>query len=73
MAQIFLKYVKAIGLDETASKRCHNYVTVFIDLDRDKDPVLFATPGQGKQALQEFRQFLEDRGGKVDKLDTFMS
>ncbi|GAU09369.1 transposase [Desulfoplanes formicivorans] len=28
-----LKDLKAIGLDETASKRGYNYITVFIDLD----------------------------------------
>ena len=29
-----LSQVKAIGLDETASKRGHNYVTIFIDMER---------------------------------------
>jgi len=32
-----------LGLDETASKRGHNYVTVFIDMDRADKPVIFAT------------------------------
>ncbi|CAO0822112.1 hypothetical protein DFAR_2810031 [Desulfarculales bacterium] len=42
---------KAVALDETASKRSHNYVTIFIDLDRRQKPVIFVTPGKGKGCL----------------------
>lgn len=52
-----------IALDETASKRGHNYVTVFIDLDRFDKPVIFATPGKGKHCLKEFVSFIEEHGG----------
>ena len=34
VAALDLSAVRAVGLDETASKRGHNYVTVFIDMDR---------------------------------------
>ena len=34
VAQFDLSSVKAVGLDETASKRGQNYVTVFIDMER---------------------------------------
>jgi transposase len=33
-----LKDLKAVGLDETSSKRRHKYITVFIDLDRAEKP-----------------------------------
>lgn len=33
-----------IGLDETASNRRHKYMTIFVDMDREKRPALFATP-----------------------------
>ncbi|CAO0822214.1 hypothetical protein DFAR_2880002 [Desulfarculales bacterium] len=39
---------KAVALDETASKRGYNYVTVFIDLDRKRKPVIFVIPWQGQ-------------------------
>jgi hypothetical protein len=34
-----LSKLAAVGLDETAAKRGQNYVTVFIDLDRQTKPV----------------------------------
>jgi transposase len=58
-----LSTVRGIGLDETASKRRHNYVTVFIDMDRKKEPVLFVTPGRGKNTLREFATFLSEHAG----------
>src|SRR5271166_5849523 len=39
-----LRKLAAVGLDETAAKRGHTYVTVFIDLDRSEKPVVFVTP-----------------------------
>jgi transposase len=58
----------ALSTDETASKRRHNYVTVFIDLDKKKKPVIFATPGKGKKCLDEFRSFLKKHGGKSENI-----
>ncbi len=63
-----LSALKAIGLDETASKRGHNYVTVFIDMNRNDKPVVFATPGKGKQTVKDFRTFLETHGGQADNV-----
>ncbi|CAO0822261.1 hypothetical protein DFAR_2910035 [Desulfarculales bacterium] len=55
--------VKAVALDETASKWGHNYVTIFIDLNRKQKPVIFVTPGKGKSCLVLFRRFLREHGG----------
>jgi len=63
--KIDLSNVKAIGLDETASKRRHNYVTVFIDLNKKAKPVIFATPGKGKETICRFKKFLQHHGGKA--------
>jgi len=68
VAQFELSDVKAIGLDETASKRGHNYVTVFIDMKKRKEPVLFATPGKGKKTLKDFACFLEAHGGHPEQI-----
>ena len=40
VARLDLGRLKAIGLDETASKPGYNYVTVFIDLDRKQKPLV---------------------------------
>ena len=51
-----LRKLAAVGLDETAAKRGHTYVTVFIDLDRSEKPVVFVTPGHGKETVVKFRE-----------------
>lgn len=33
------------SVDETASRRGHRYVTVFLDMQRKQEPVIFAVPG----------------------------
>ncbi len=63
-----LSELSAIGLDETASKRGHNYVTVFIDMNRNDKPVVFATPGKGKETVKNFRTFLEEHGGQASNV-----
>lgn len=66
LLEMNLSKLKAIGLDETASKRGHNGVTVFIDMDRTDKPVLFATSGKGNQAVKDFWVFLEAHQGKAE-------
>ncbi len=68
LLEMNLSELKAIGLDETASKRGHNYVTVFIDMDRTNKPVLFATPGKGKQTVKDFKAFLEGHQSKAENI-----
>jgi len=68
MTRLDLSNVHGIALDETASKRGHNYVTVFLDMDRDTRPVIFAVPGKGKECLKAFADFLKNHTGKVDNI-----
>jgi len=65
---IDLTRVKAIGLDETAAKRGQTYVTVFIDLDRKQKPVVFVTPGRGKDTVARFKAFLAEHGGAPSRI-----
>jgi len=64
VARIDLSAVRAVGLDETASKRGHNYVTVFIDMDRRDKPVIFVAPGKGKACVAGFRAFMLGHRGE---------
>ncbi|MFC1312701.1 MAG: transposase [gamma proteobacterium symbiont of Ctena orbiculata] len=68
VSQFDLSTVEAVGLDETASKRGHNYVTIFIDMERRAEPVLFATPGKGKETVEQFAQFLAGHQGDPEKV-----
>jgi transposase len=67
VSQLDLATLVALGLDET-SLRGHDYVTVFIDLDRASRPVIFATPGKGKECLKAFKAHLENHGGKQENI-----
>jgi transposase len=58
----------AVGLDETAAKRGQKYVTVFIDLDRQNKPVVFVTPGHGKETVARFKAFLTEHGGSPGRI-----
>lgn len=61
--QLDLSKVEAVGLDETASRRGHRYVTVFLDMQRKQEPVIFAIPGHDKAAIKAFSVFLAKHGG----------
>ena len=63
LSRLDLSSVRAVALDEIASKRGHNYITVFIDLERKQKPVVFVTPGKSKQCLVQFRRCLRKHCG----------
>jgi transposase len=68
VAAFDLSAVSAVGMDETASKRGQNYVTVFIDMRRSRSPVLFVTPGHGKATLKAFAAFLRTHRGNPENI-----
>lgn len=53
--------VSRIGVDETAAKRAHAYISVFYDLAAER--LLFAVPGRGKQTVAAFAEDLRAHGG----------
>ncbi len=53
--------VKRVCVDETATKRGHNYVTIFTDYDTGN--VLFVTEGRKKEVFEDFYGWLWDNGG----------
>jgi len=68
LRELDLSALAAFAFDETASKRGHNYVTVFIDADRKSEPVVFATPGKGKETVKAFKAFLKEHGGDAGNI-----
>jgi len=68
VGRIDLSWLNAIGLDETAAKRGQTYVTVFIDLAAKDKPVVFVTPGRGKETVARFEAFLGEHGGRPERI-----
>lgn len=58
--------VDRVGVDETAARRGHDYVSLFVDMDERK--VLFATPGKDAATIEAFAQDLKVHGGKVESI-----
>jgi len=53
--------VTEVGVDETSSKRGHNYVSLFVDMKSSK--VLFVTEGKDASTLERFKTDLEAHHG----------
>ena len=68
LKRLDLSTLKAIGLDETASKRGHRYVTVFIDMQARDKPVVFVTPGKGKETLAQFAEHLKTHQSAPERI-----
>lgn len=61
--------VRSVGMDETASKRGHNYITLFMDLKERQ--LLFATEGRDARTLSAFRADLEKHGATAGQIEEF--
>jgi transposase len=68
LGELDLSNVATVGVDETASRRGQRYVTVFLDMQRKQEPVIFAVPGHGKDAIKDFSAFLSAHGGDPDNV-----
>lgn len=55
------RQVTAIGIDETAKRKHHDYMTLFVDIHTRK--TLFVTPGKGKKTIKAFVEDLVAHGG----------
>lgn len=63
--------VTMVGVDETSSKRGHNYVTLFVDLAVPK--VLFATEGKDASTVKRFSDDLVAHKGKPESIKEICS
>jgi transposase len=53
--------VTRLAIDETAARRGHDYITLFVDIDQAR--VLFATEGKGAETVAAFADDLTAHGG----------
>jgi transposase len=58
--------VTRVAIDETASRRGHNYITLFVDIDQAR--VLFTTEGRDAQTVATFADDLAAQGGDPDQI-----
>ena len=56
-----------LGVDETSSKKGHQYVTLGVDLDQSR--VIHVTEGKGKATLESIRKHLESKGATQEQVE----
>ena len=64
--EVDMSEVRCIGVDETSTKKGHNYVTVVTDLEAEK--VLYATEGKDHETILRFVQDFQEHGGDVETI-----
>lgn len=63
-----LSQLKQIGIDETSTKKGHNYVTIVADMDSKR--TVFVTEGKDSETIKQFSEALESKGGCKEKIET---
>jgi transposase len=58
--------MKVVGVDETAARRGHDYVTLFVDLEEKR--TVFVTDGKDQQVVEEFVQDLIAHNGTGENI-----
>lgn len=66
LARADFSKVMRIAVDETASKRGHNYITLFVDIDERR--VIFVTDGKDAKTIEAFADDLEAHGGDASRI-----
>jgi transposase len=61
--------VSKIGVDETSSKKGHNYISILVDADASK--VLYATEGKDSKTVEKFREDLYEHQGNPLSISDF--
>ena len=61
--RVDMAHVHAVGVDETSSRRGHDYITLFVDLEARR--LLLATPGKDASTFERFATDLEAHGGSA--------
>jgi hypothetical protein len=58
---------RRIGIDETSSRRGHNHISLFVDLDGGQ--LLFATPGKDAATVTRFKEYRVAHGRQPDQIE----
>ncbi len=65
-AKVDMSGVTRLGVDETAARRGHDYITLVTDMEQRR--LLFGIEGRGHDTLRAFKEDLEAHNGKADQI-----
>ena len=60
--------ITSMAIDETSSKRGHNYVTIAVDMVESR--VIHAVAGKGADTITEIASYLKSKGCVINKVDS---
>lgn len=66
LAKALYIYLNAVGIDETSIRRGHNYISLFVDLNKKK--TIFITEGKDNTTVAAFVEDLKEHGGKPEDI-----
>ena len=58
--------VSAVGMYETSITKGHEYISLFVDLERKK--TIFVGDGKGAEVVKEFAEDFAEHGGKTEQI-----
>jgi len=61
LAEQDLSSLEKVGIDETSTKKGHNYVSLFVDMEKSK--VVFVAEGKDTATVERFTQHITEHGG----------
>ena len=58
--------ITRLGVDETSSRKCHEYITVGVDMDARR--IIHAVPGKGQETMMEIQRYLASQEVKPEQI-----
>lgn len=58
--------IRNLGIDETSSRKGHDYLTVAVDMDQRR--VVHVTRGKGADTIQRIEAYLADKGSSAEQI-----
>ena len=66
VARMDLTDLRRVAIDETAAKRGHNYITLFVDIDARK--VVYVAEGRGAETVARFADHVDDHNWDASRI-----
>ena len=66
VARMDLADLRRVAIDETAAKRGHNYISLFVDIDSRK--VVYATEGKDADTVARFADHVDDHNSDASRI-----